>query len=177
VRSRLHQPRGPRPAEAGQPVLHTDALPLPHDDLAERRLIGGLLREPEAVVEVVLWHGITGADLYQSWHQVVWVHLWELIGAGVAVGPAELYLSLCESGAAVLEFGGARPVAVWIADVWNADPTGAWSDLSCESIREMARRRAVIHQCRQLISEATSGVAPENPVQLSLTHKRNHAIS
>lgn len=119
---------------------------MPHDEQAERVLLAGLMRERELVLRACEYSGVVVGDLYFHAHQLVWGAIWE--GAN---GAAEVYRGLWLDGV-LLELG-LRP-ALWLADVLDEDPTGAWCYTACRTIKDTSRRRDVIHKAREAIRDA-----------------------
>lgn len=114
------------------------------------------MREPGLAGEACLVHGVGTGSFFFHAHQVVFHTIWELVGAGCGAGPADVYAVLRDTGeAAELD---AHSPALWLADVWEEDPTGAWCDWSCEAVRRCAVLRDAIHRANEVLRDAYDGV-------------------
>jgi replicative DNA helicase len=132
----------------------TDAAP-PHSERSERVLLSGLLKEPDLVTRACIRHGVTEADLFFHPHRVVWRAVWDLVRAGVEPTLAGVYqLLLCTNDAREL-----CPVnpALCLAELFEADPTGAWCDWACVVVLRCSVRRAVIRAAQEAMRDAMDG--------------------
>ena len=127
----------------------------PHDTEAERRLLAGLLREPALVGAECVRTGVSGDDLYHHAHRLVWYAAWETVAAGYTASAAGVYLVL--AAASDLDELGPQP-ALWLADLLDADPTGAWCYDACERVKRAAIRRGVMHRAMTMLRDARDGV-------------------
>lgn len=138
------------------PVQATVSLP-PDDEEAERRLLAGLLREPERVGLACLERGVCGSDLYHHAHRLVWEACWQLIGAGLESGAAAVYVALRAAGhLADLP----RPAGLWLAELLDADPTGMWHADAIRRVLRASVRRRVIRRASEVLRDARDGVSP-----------------
>lgn len=128
----------------------------PHNELAERRLLAGLLREPQLVTEACIHHGVTVEDFFHSHHRIVWNAAWSLIDSGLVPDLAGVWQTLVCRGEE-RELDAASPAA-WMADLYDEDPTGAWCDWSCVVILELAKERAVIHSAHAMLADPRAWV-------------------
>ena len=129
----------------------------PHDELAERRLLAGLMRCPELVCPACLDAGASGESLYFHSHQIVWAAAWDLVGRGCDTGPADVFDAVRAAGL-LGELGGAngwagRP-ALWLAELWDEDPTGAWCYDSLIRVEDCRVRRDLIHRANEVLRDA-----------------------
>jgi replicative DNA helicase len=124
----------------------------PHNEDAERRLLAGLLREPLLVTEACIRHGVKEEHLYFHPHRLVWGAAWSLIHSGGVPDLVGVWQTLvCRGQQRELD---PRAPALWLADLYDEDPTGAWCDWSCELIREAATRRDLIHRANEVLRDA-----------------------
>lgn len=122
--------------------------------LAERRLLAGLMREPDGVAAACVGHGVTVDDLYHHAHRLVWGACWELIGAGCGCDAAAVYALLRATGdLADLP----PPAGLWLAELLDEDPTGAWCHYACTLVRRAGLRRGVIRAAAEVMRSAYAG--------------------
>ena len=133
----------------------------PHDRGAERRLLAGLFRAPAASADAVFDHGVTEDDLFFHPHRLVWRAWWELVGCGADPTLANAYLALRAAG--TLPDLGPNP-ALWLADLYDADPTGAWCRWACAAVRRAAARRRLAHRATELLAATLDGTLSDAEV-------------
>lgn len=125
----------------------TDARIPPQSLEAERGVLGAVLRD-NAVFDDI--RGIlSAADFYHHAHQKLFAHVAELIGSGK---PVDLVI-LAERVRAVGQFedvGGYR----YLADLWDAVPTGANAEYHASIVRDTAARRRMIHVLTEMTRDA-----------------------
>jgi replicative DNA helicase len=128
----------------------------PHSRHSERVLLAGLFREPDLVTRACIRHGVAEGDLFFHPHRVVWRAVWDLVRAGVVPTLAGVYqLLLCTNDAREL-----CPVnpALWLATLFDEDPTGAWCDWACVVVLRESRRRELIRAAQEAMRDAYDGV-------------------
>jgi hypothetical protein len=130
------------------------------DLTAERIVLAGLMRAPE-VNAVKLRGRVWPADFgYQvnGWLFAQCLDLWR----DVKATPLDLgalfgrLATLTGPGLSRADFG-PRP-AVWLWEVYESDPTGAWCGWAAGKVRNLAERRRIIHAARVRIRDAEDGV-------------------
>lgn len=127
----------------------------PHNEQAERRLLAGLLREPQLVTEACIRHGVTEGALYFHTHRLVWDAAWSLIDSGAVPDLVGVWQVLvCRGQERELP----HPPALWLAELYDADPTGAWCDWACGLILEAAAVRSVIHRATEMLGNPRAWV-------------------
>ena len=127
----------------------------PHSESAERALLAGLIREPQLVTEACLHHGVRGTDLYFHAHRLVWDAVWSLVESGAVPDLVSVWQTLvCRRETRELD-----PVcpALWLADLYDEDPTGAWCDWACGEIVQCAQDRAEIHSAMEFLKNKAAG--------------------
>lgn len=127
----------------------------PDDEEAERRLLAGLMREPDAVGLACIDARVAESDFYRHSHRLVWRACWALIGAGLESGAAAVFVALRASGH--LPDLSRRP-GLWLAELLDEDPTGAWCHDAIARIKRAAVRRRVIHAALECVRDAYDGV-------------------
>lgn len=133
----------------------------PWDDAAERSVLAGLMRW-DAMPAYLVAKGVTVDDLWDHRHRVVWGVLWELIGCGMERHPADVLIVLRGSGL-VVECGGTRATACWLADVWCEYRGVTESARAVARVLWMAERRADIRRANEVIADAVAGrIGPAN---------------
>lgn len=129
-----------------------DPLP-PQDGAAERRLLAGLMREPVLVGRACEFHGVGEGDLFHHSHRLVWRAARGLAACGFETGPAAVYMVMRASGD-LAELP--SPAALWLAEVWEEDPTGAWCDRSCGEVKRASVLRALAHRANEILRDVHS---------------------
>jgi replicative DNA helicase len=133
---------------------HPDAPAPLVTERAERVLLAGLLRAPQLVTEACLRHGVKEKHLYHHAHRLVWDAVWSLVKSGAVPDLVGVWQTLrCRKQTREL---GVAPAA-WLADVYDADPTGAWADTACKLVVAHARRRERVHAAREVLRTAGMG--------------------
>lgn len=134
-----------------------DRLP-PHSRETEQALIGGLLRDPD-VFDDVRAELRDGGDFYFDAHQKVFGAIDELHRAGQ---PVDLHLVFERLKAAdhLADVGGPK----YLADLWEAVPTGLNAAHHARVIGGYAARRRLIHACNEVIRDAMDGTAPPEEI-------------
>jgi replicative DNA helicase len=128
----------------------------PHDTKWERRLLAALMREPVPASEACVRHRLTAADFYVHAHRLVFDAAWSLVESGGVPDLVSVWQTLvCRRQQRELD---PRAPALWLADLYDADPTGAWCDWACEVVRWHADRRDAIHRAREVLRDAYDGV-------------------
>jgi replicative DNA helicase len=130
--------------------------PPPHSTKWERRLLAGLLREPLLSCESCRRHGVTEGDLYAHAHRLVWDAVWSLIDSGLVPDLVGVYQTLRCRGQ-LKELDAVNP-ALWLADLYDADPTGAWCEFACRVVKHKAKLREQIHVAKEVMAAAYGGL-------------------
>lgn len=131
-----------------------DPMP-PHDERSERVLLAGLFRDPALVGAACERHGVAESDLFFYSHRVVWRAVWTLINAGVEPTLATVYQMLLIDGTAK-ELDRDNP-ALWLAELYDEDPTGAWCDWAARVVLRDSARRASIYRANEMLRDAYDG--------------------
>jgi hypothetical protein len=120
-------------------------------------LIAGLLREPQLLTEEIIRRDLDIDDLYDGLHRIVYGLIWDLIRSDEYIIPSPLTVwELVQCRGMAREFPHGEP-ALWLLDVLNADPTGAWCYNAISLILEMSARREAIRYAAELASDAQDG--------------------
>jgi replicative DNA helicase len=128
----------------------------PHSTKWERRLLAGLLREPQLTCESCVRNGVREEDLYLHPHRLVWSAAWGLVESGAVPDLASVWQTLvCRGQQRELD---PHAPALWLADLYDADPTGAWAEWACHKVKSHAARRDAIHRAREVLRDAYDGV-------------------
>ena len=99
-------------------------------------------------------HGVTESDLYFHSHRLVWSAAWGLVESGAVPDLVSVWQVLvCRRDTREL---GAQP-ARWLADLYDADPTGAWCDWACQVVKWNSNRRRTIHAAKEAMADAYAG--------------------
>jgi replicative DNA helicase len=123
---------------------------LSHDEDAERVVLAGLVREPELNAAAF---GLLADDFYAYPHRLVFAAAADLWTRLEPVGLCEVYAEL--RATRQLADLGPRPAA-WLAELIEADPTGAYCLRAAEWVRVLALRRAVLGRCRETVARLAS---------------------
>lgn len=124
---------------------------LPHDAEAERVVVAGAVREPR--LNAAVFDLLVAEDFYLYPHRLVYGAARRLWKGFAAVGLCEVYADLRARGE--LADLGAWP-ALWLADLIEADPTGAYCLRCAEGVRVLSLRRAVLLRCRETVARLDS---------------------
>ncbi|WP_439627548.1 replicative DNA helicase [Gemmata sp.] len=119
----------------------------PQDLAAERAVVGGVLRDPDAFHDVAA--AIGPGSFYLRAHQVLFEAMIALAGAGRPIDLVTLHDHLRAVGHGA-EVGGAG----YLAEVWDAVPTGANTVYHAGIVREKAALRSAVHVANELIRAA-----------------------
>jgi replicative DNA helicase len=133
-------PRVPPPAELAQRVP-------PHNPDAERGVLGGLLRDPDSIPAVQ--EVLAPAHFYFDAHQKIYAAVCELVAAAKPVDLVLLYNQLQLAGH-LADAGG----HLYLAQLWEAVPTGANVEYHARLVREAATVRALIHASNETLRDA-----------------------
>ena len=123
---------------------------------AERRLIGAILSDADAVFDDVirtLPHG--ASDFYHHAHGVVYAACLDLWGRKISIGVDTVWSALVQSGRAQ-ELGVDRSdQASWLAETLTQSGGGG-AIYYANQVREASLRRRLFHAAHQFVSEAES---------------------
>lgn len=121
------------------------------DVRAERVVLAGAMRAAELVLPRLSEMGFTD-DAFAVWaHRLVWRACVGLYNAGRDVDGHAVYRRLAMGGE-LNELG--RNAAVWVAEVWDADPTGAWAWGAAKDVLALAEARAEAHRACETIRDS-----------------------
>ena len=123
-----------------------DQLP-PNNLDAERRLIGGILRNPDALdtVQTV----VSAADFYHHAHQRVFTAIADLAAERKPIDLTLLH-ELLRRRKELEDVGG----IAYLAELWEAEPTGANGEYHAKIIRDAALVRRLIHTANEMLRDA-----------------------
>jgi replicative DNA helicase len=133
----------PQPQPLSPEIL--DRLP-PHNDEAERGVLGSMLIDPEVCDEVI--DLIKGHDFYAQAHQTLFSHIVEMHNDGVRIDVALLRERLIKTGD--LEAVGG---VVTLADIIQSVPHAANAMYYARIVKEKATLRALISASTQILRE------------------------
>lgn len=123
----------------------------PHDRAAEAAVLAALLRCNDLLDDIR--PVLAAEDFFYHLHQHVYRAVCDLIGQGV---PADLVTVYAELKARQLpDFTPAL-----LAEIWEADPTGANGRHHARLVRDHAVRRRLIHLCRDIAARAADTSEP-----------------
>lgn len=129
---------------------HDQERPLPHDDAAERSILGAMLLSREAIADVI---EITeGAHFYRPAHQAVYAAIVSMYATGDPTDPITVTDYLRAQGV-LGQFGG--PAAVH--ELINHVPTAANAEHYAEIVRDCSIRRDMIKASAVIASLGYSG--------------------
>jgi replicative DNA helicase len=128
-----------------------DRVP-PHSREAEQQVIASLFRLPECRDD--LFSRVRAEDLYLDAHQLVWRAAADLHHRGQ---PAEL-VAVAERLKADGDL--ANVGAAYLAELWDANPTGFGWEYYAGIVADHATRRRLILTCSEMARDAFDGVAP-----------------
>lgn len=124
----------------------TDRLP-PHNRDAERGVLGGILRDPETLQDVQLV--INADNFYFDAHRKIFQTLMELDEDRQPIDLVLLYDKLRKNK--LLEDVGGKD---YIAELWDAVPTGANVEYHATLVRDTAMIRGLIHASNEIIRDS-----------------------
>jgi replicative DNA helicase len=128
--------------------MTTDTLKTPPNNLeAERGVLGGILRDPDALADVQGF--LAPVHFSTDAHQKLYGALCDLIATGSAVDLVLLHDAL-QRKRWLLEVGGAK----YLADLFAAVPTGANVRYHAELVRDAAIVRGIIHASNENLRDA-----------------------
>lgn len=119
----------------------------PHNPDAERGVLGGLLRDPDSIPAVQ--EVLAPAHFYFDAHQKIYAAVCELVAAAKPVDLVLLYNQLQLAGH-LADAGG----HLYLAQLWEAVPTGANVEYHARLVREAATVRALIHASNETLRDA-----------------------
>src|SRR5262245_36833898 len=122
----------------------------PHDDAAERSLLGSLLRWNESIDDVA--QRLSAGDFYKHHHGLIYAAVLTLRERGHPVDLTTLANLLKERGQ-IKDIGG----YACLAELWDNEPTGAQVMSYAGIVREKAIARYVRHACAALVADADAG--------------------
>ncbi|MBI1387476.1 MAG: replicative DNA helicase [bacterium] len=141
------------------PSLPTTDRTLPHNLDAERKTLGAMIRDREALHRA---HEILGRDaFYQPSHQIIYDALIDLDAQSIAIDLTTLADAL-DRGGRLETIGG----PFYIAELAQSVATSANVAFHARIVRQHAMRRMLIRQCSEIIQTAYEG-ADEAEIILS----------
>lgn len=129
---------------ADQPL--TDRLP-PHNREAERSVIGGLLRDPDTMNDVL--QTIRAENFYFDAHQKIFQALSDLYNDGKPLDLVLLFEKL-KSLKQLEDVGG----IAYLTEIWENVPTGANAEYHAKIVRDNAMVRSLIHTGNEILRDA-----------------------
>lgn len=146
----------------------------PHDEQAERAVLGAMLRDPDACVPLVLRWGLVRETLFFHHHQLLFGRMVELFNRDRGLDLAALYVDLRRRGELVelphwhgsLWLAELHDVFPWqwpgcddaVLDVWHTQPfCEACLEAAVAHLRWLAVRRSAIHAASELLRDASDG--------------------
>lgn len=121
----------------------------PHDENAERILLGSILRE-NAVMHAVL-EAVAAESFYRFAHQAIFRLMVELYDQRKPIDTVTLGM-LFNDRKLFDDIGGPH----YLADLWECVPNGAYHVMAADAVREKAQVRTLIHACNEILAEAYS---------------------
>lgn len=141
----------------------TDRLP-PHDRDAERSLLGGILRDPEVLPYVQ--SRLSADAFYFDHHQRIFRALTDLANANAPVDLVTLFDRL-RLDKALEDTGG----HAYLAELWEAVPTGASAEYHAKIVRDAAAVRSLIHAANEILRDAYDRVQPADELLAAAERK------
>ncbi len=130
--------------------IHTQDRTPPHNLEAEKKVLGAMIRDMEAIHRA---HEILGADaFYQPSHQKIYDALIELSSKNTAIDLTTLS-DLLERKGELKAIGG----PYYLIEMAQSVATSANIDYHAAIVRERGMRRKLIRQCSEIIKEAYEG--------------------
>ncbi len=125
----------------------------PQDRAAERAVLGGLLRDNEAINDVV--QVIRAEDFYFDAHQKVFLAILELYNNGTPPDLVTIH-DLLRRKAQLEDVGGAG----YLVELWEAVPTAANAVYHARIIKDKALVRGLIHASNEILRDSYDQIAP-----------------
>ncbi len=133
---------------------------MPHDTAAERVLLCGAMREPDAVFPVLHAMEFDAGAFYCHHHALVYRALWCDWNHFRRVGPYTLFVRLSRTGE--LADLGLRPAA-WLCELWAELATADEAVEAGEVVLWMSDRRDAIHLANESLRAARDGHMSPRP--------------
>jgi replicative DNA helicase len=130
----------------------TGRLP-PHNRDAERSVLGGILRDPVALPDVQ--QVIRAESFYFDAHQKIYRALCELADENRPLDVVSLHDRLQQSQQ-LADVGGPE----YLAELWEAVPTGANAEYHAKIVRDCALNRDLIHAATEILRDAYDRTQP-----------------
>ena len=124
----------------------TDRLP-PHNQEAERGVLGGILRDPDELATVQ--QIIRAENFYFDAHQKIFPAISELADEHQPLDLVMLHERL-KKNKQLEDVGGAD----YLGDLWNAVPTGANAEYHAKIVRDTAMVRSLIHAGTEILRDS-----------------------
>jgi replicative DNA helicase len=124
----------------------TDRLP-PHNQEAERGVLGGILRDPDELATVQ--QIIRAENFYFDAHQKIFGAICELADEHQPLDLVMLYERL-KKNQQLEDIGGKG----YIADLWESVPTGANAEYHAKIVRDTAMVRSLIHAGTEILRDS-----------------------
>ncbi len=121
----------------------------PQNREAERAVLGGILRDPEVLSDVLAV--LQPNAMYHDHHRRILAAITDLAGRGEPIDLVLLYDSLRKSKQ--LEDVGGQ---AYLVELWEAVPTGANATYHAQLVRDAALLRSLIHSANELLRDAHS---------------------
>ncbi|VTT97276.1 dna helicase : Replicative DNA helicase OS=Rhodopirellula europaea 6C GN=RE6C_00217 PE=4 SV=1: DnaB: DnaB_C [Gemmataceae bacterium] len=124
----------------------TDRLP-PHNRDAERGVIGGILRDPDVLPTVQ--QTIKADNFYFDAHQKIYQAITDLSNENQPFDLVMIYERL-KKNKQLEDVGG----NAYLADLWDAVPTGANAEYHAKIVRDTAMVRSLIHAGNEILRDS-----------------------
>ena len=124
----------------------------PHNTDAEKGVLGALLRD--GITADGTFGHLDAADFYHHPHQLVYGVFRDLATAGKPFDVVTCFDELIRRNQSQ------DVTAAYVADLFDAVPTGVNLEYHARLVREYAERRRLIHAATEMIRDAWEGVAP-----------------
>lgn len=158
----LHHRRNTRGSTKPTLLRHAEvSVPFrtPNSELAERMVLSALFKDYELVCGHLDRIGLTRGDLYFDHHQRVCRAMKEVENPPEV---ADVFERMRNTREDVLIWGGWRTLAIWLAEVYELDPTGCSVEYNASIVKRLSVRRRIIHRATELIRDAyKTSMSPE----------------
>jgi replicative DNA helicase len=146
----------------------SDRLP-PHDMAAERAVLGALIRDPDVLPDVAAV--LREEAFYFYANRRVFVALAGIAAAGAPIDLVTLHDALRQGGH-LADVGGAP----YLAELWEAVPTGVNATYHAKLVRDAATVRALIHAANEILRDAYDRTQPADEL-VALAERKLYALA
>lgn len=148
---------GEPPLTAALPALAVARI---RDTGAERVVLCGAVKAPEDNLPALLAMGVCESAFSDYAHRLVWSACVDLWGRWAEVSPLSVWWHLTKTGGLADLAGDHKPwkyAALWLAELWDEDPTGAWAVPAAGDVLRLAARRGAAHRAMEVVRDAIAG--------------------